>query len=236
MLRADQPILVTGATGRQGGAVVRRGVQSDFGYSDEVQLGMNLAAAARAANVGHLVYSSVAHADRMTGLRNYSKYEIEQHIRSMNVPATFLRPVWFMENFADPLFGLQTGAFALPVRPDLCMQLVGVIDIARIAELVFQMPEHYIGKTVNIAADAMTPPQIAEAISHAVGRAIPFVEIPLETLRVKSPGAFKVFEFMNKDPEAVDIARARSLMPGFFDFERWLGATGKQQIEQLLAG
>jgi NmrA-like family len=51
----------------------------------------------------HLVYASVAGADRATGAAAFdSKREIEQYIRRSGMPATILRPVSFMDNYADP--------------------------------------------------------------------------------------------------------------------------------------
>jgi uncharacterized protein YbjT (DUF2867 family) len=211
-------------------------MQPGFGYADEVRFGKKLADAAKAVGVQHFVYSSVAQADRMAGLRNYSKYEIEKHIRSINLPATILRPVWFMENFVDPLFGVQTGALALAIRSDVRLQLVAVADIARLAALAFDEPANYLGRTIEIAGDALSPPEIAAALSRAIGREVPLAEIPLDMVRTQSEEAFKAFEFMNREPASVDIAALRVLLPDLADFETWLQTTGKSRLKQLFAG
>ena len=147
MGNSDKLILVAGATGRQGSAVVRHlrpkgwrlraltrnpgspaaqdlarqgieivqgdleepeslerategvyGVYSvqDFwavGAKREVMQGRNLADAAKKAAVQHFVYSSVGGAERHSGIDHWeSKWEIEQHIRNIGLPATVLRP------------------------------------------------------------------------------------------------------------------------------------------------
>src|SRR5688572_28663340 len=73
----------------------------------EYEHGKNVADAAKEAGVQHLLFSSlinvteaskgklphVAHFDR--------KAEIEQYIRSQNVPATFIQPGYYMTNFTN---------------------------------------------------------------------------------------------------------------------------------------
>src|SRR6185436_11538096 len=139
-------ILVTGATGQQGGAVARsllrqgqkvraltrnpakaaalvragaevvqgdltdpaslqpalQGVDGVFamstpfeaGMEEEVGQGVFLADAAKAVGVRHYVYTSVASADRNTGIPHFdSKWQVERHIQRIALPATILRPV-----------------------------------------------------------------------------------------------------------------------------------------------
>ena len=60
---------------------------------NELQRGFNVADAAAATHVKHLVYSSVGSADRETGTPHWDiKYRIEQHIASLDLPATIFRP------------------------------------------------------------------------------------------------------------------------------------------------
>src|SRR5215472_12493400 len=154
MANADRIVLVTGATGRQGGSVIRhmhprawklraltrdpdspaaqelvyKGIEvvkgdlekpvtlepasrdvygiysvQDFwavGARREVQQGKNLADAAKKAGVRHVVSSSVGGAERNTGIPHWeSKWEIENYIRKLALPATILRPAAFMETY-----------------------------------------------------------------------------------------------------------------------------------------
>ena len=65
-----------------------------------MQQGKNLAEAAKKAGVEHFVYSSVGGAERNSGIDHFeSKWEIEKHIRKLDLPATVLRPAAFMENY-----------------------------------------------------------------------------------------------------------------------------------------
>jgi hypothetical protein len=55
---------------------------------------------AKKAGVEHFVYSSVAGVERNSGIGHWAtKWEIEQHIRKLGLPATMIRPVSFMEDY-----------------------------------------------------------------------------------------------------------------------------------------
>ena len=95
-------------------------------FEDEGRRGRNVVDAAAAAGAEHLVYASVAGADRATGAAAFdSKREIEQYIRRSGMPATILCPVSFMDNYADPAFGIQTGALVTPLAPGVPEQMIG---------------------------------------------------------------------------------------------------------------
>jgi len=114
---------------------------ADFRPEDEVTQGNNVAEAAHAAGVAHLVYTSVIGADRPTGMPNVdNKLAIEQRIRELGVPATILRPVSFMENYTTP-YGLPGGALATGIRPDVSQRLIAVRDVGAFAALAFGHPD-----------------------------------------------------------------------------------------------
>jgi hypothetical protein len=52
------------------------------------------------------VYSSVGGAERQSGVPHfYTKWQVEEHLRSLDFPLTIVRPVYFFENFGG--WGLQ---------------------------------------------------------------------------------------------------------------------------------
>src|SRR5207247_11231229 len=69
----------------------------EAGMDEEVRQGVLLADAAKQAGVAHYVYTSVGSAHRHTGIPHFeSKWEVEQHIAKIGLPATILRHVFFM--------------------------------------------------------------------------------------------------------------------------------------------
>ena len=97
---------------------------------NQVAQGRNIADAATAADVRHLVYSSVGGVESQNrfsvkqGWGPIDKWQIEEHIRELGVPATILRPAGFMEDFTSPTRFFQNGSLNVPWRDDLVMQLI----------------------------------------------------------------------------------------------------------------
>jgi len=89
------------------------GTAADFSAEDEVRWGKNVADAASRAGVGHFLFTSISGADRPTRLRPAnldSKWAIEQHVRSLRLPATILRPVPYLQLPLEVLRGLSPAA------------------------------------------------------------------------------------------------------------------------------
>ncbi|MBK8500849.1 MAG: NmrA family NAD(P)-binding protein [Saprospiraceae bacterium] len=69
----------------------------------EVLYGKNMADAALQSNVSHFICNSVCNADGNTGVPHFeTKNVIEQHIKSIGLSYSILRPVKFMENYYLP--------------------------------------------------------------------------------------------------------------------------------------
>jgi uncharacterized protein YbjT (DUF2867 family) len=210
-----------------------------FTWADEVRWGKNVADAAADAGVASLVYTSAIGAGAPTGLPALeSKREIEEHIGALGLPATIIRPSSFMENYARPKVGLvQDGKLATALRPDVGQQLIALDDIAAIAVLALERPDRHAGKQIDLAGDDLTPPQIAEAISRAVGRTIPYVQVTIDDLRRRneSESVARGYAWLNERKMALaDIPALRELHPGLMDFQTWLDKGGAQQIRDFL--
>lgn len=229
----SKPILVTGATGQQGGAVARallakgqkvrvmtrhpekaaslakagaeivqgdltnqailqmalRGVHGVFamstpfeaGMEAEVRQGIMLADAAKQAGIAHYVYTSVGSAHRNTGIPHFdSKWKVEQHIRQIGLPATVLRPVWFMENFTTFAKPSAEGVLMLPMRPARKLAMVALKDIGEFGAAAFLRPKDFLGQAIDLAGDDLTMPETAALLTKAMGRLIRFQEFQMD--------------------------------------------------------
>ncbi|AVH57830.1 MULTISPECIES: NmrA/HSCARG family protein [Streptomyces] len=209
-------------------------IPPDFA-ENELQRGLNVAEAAGEAGVEHLVYASVASADRNTGIPHWDvKWQVEQRIRALGVPSTMLRPVMFMENHADPTYGL-TGEHALirAIPSDATVQLIALSDIGAFAALAFGNPEQYLGKAIELAGDELTLDQMISAIARATGRTLPLPpshEEPATRTAVAGEAEGK-FSFCGWQ---ADIPALRAQYPALMDFDTWLARDGKAMIEALL--
>src|SRR5262249_22880927 len=145
----------------------------------EIRQGIALVDAARAAGVGHLVYTSVASADRKTGIAHFdSKAVVERHLQASGVPCTILAPVFFMANLTRP-GSIREGSLMMALPADRSLQVVAVEDIAALAELVIDQPERALDQRIEVASDELTPAQMADVISRVTGRTVRFAELPI---------------------------------------------------------
>lgn len=199
------------------------GVFSVQASADEVRQGKRIADVAQAADVQHFVYTSVQSADDLARVGgDTNKWEIEQYIQALGLPATILRPCLFMDDVLGPRYGVPEGAFTIAFQPDVPVGLIASQDIGAFAALAFEQPEAYLGKTIEIVGDILTPQQIAAAVSSALGRDIPYVQVPTETLAQQYPQVARAFEFLNEVGYTTDVAALCHQHPDLMDFATWL--------------
>ncbi|MER7504246.1 NmrA/HSCARG family protein [Nonomuraea pusilla] len=213
------------------------GTPAGFSAEDEVRWGCGVADAAHAAGVRHLVYASLAGAGRHNTEKlpqnTINKWRIEQHITRLGLPATFLRPVSFMENYTGAY--LRDGAVATAFAADVPQQIIAVDDVGAFAALAFAQPGEWIGRAVDLAGDELTPRQIAAAISEAIDRPLPYVQIPLEVIAQLGAEFAYAYAWLNERGYRADVAFTRALHPGLMDLRTWLQRTGAAQIAGFLA-
>jgi uncharacterized protein YbjT (DUF2867 family) len=273
-------ILVAGATGTQGGAVVRRlladgwrvrgltrdlnkpaartlqgqgvelaagdlndrasldkaldGVYGVFsvqnyreqGVEGELRQGKALAEAVRQTAVQHFIYSSVGGADRNSGVPHFeSKWGVEQHVRSLGLPATILRPVAFMDNYNWSRPMILNGVFnGFGLRPEVKLQLIASEDIGGFAALAFANPSEYIGQALEIAGDELTEPEIAGVFSRVIGRPVKYQ--PLQSASNQDPENVKMNRWFNEAGYRADIPALRAIYPALLTFEAYLRKNG----------
>jgi uncharacterized protein YbjT (DUF2867 family) len=282
----DKTILVTGATGRQGGAVIRhmlprgwklraltrnpngyaarqlsrqgvevvqgdledpgsleraaRGVYGIFsvqdywvsGFKREVCQGKNLADIAKKTGVANFVYSSVGGAERKTGIAPWeTKWEIENHIRKLGLPATIFRPAGFMEiyHMLELEVGLLMGRFLDPVRHDKPYQSIATEDIGAFVALAFERPQEFIGMELEIAGSELTPRQTADIFSRVMGKSVKYGRLPMLAARILLGKDFHaMFRWLNRDGFHANISELRRKYPEIHlhSLEEWLREDG----------
>jgi uncharacterized protein YbjT (DUF2867 family) len=269
-MTTKRSVLVTGATGQQGGAVARallsrghrvkaltrnpnsvaaqqlvtagadivegdlgdaasiakaaNGVDTMFlmgtitegGVEEETRHGIVAADAAKLAGVGHLIYSSVADADKNTGIPHFeSKYLVEKHVAKLGIPYTISAPVAFMENFVAPwsIGALRQGTHAFAIPPKRVLQLVALADIGAFVAALVERREEMFGKRFDFAGDELSGEKQAQILSQAIGRPINYQEIPIAAARQQSEDAALMFEWFDRVGYDVDIAALHRNFP-----------------------
>ena len=196
--------------------VFAMGTPLERGAKTETREGINIVRAASTVGVTHLVYASIAGADRATGIPHFdSKFEVEKEIRRSGVPFTIVAPVFFMENFlADYIAaGLAQGSISMALPATRRLQQIAVADIAQFTALVIERRESFLGKRIDIASDELTVATAAAAISEVSGRHIEYTALPIDTVRQGNEDLARMLEWFDRVGYDADIVGLRSLYP-----------------------
>jgi uncharacterized protein YbjT (DUF2867 family) len=198
---------------------------TSFGGSDaDIRQGIAAAAAAKAAGA-HLVFTSIGSANRQTGIPHFdSKYEIEKHIAKVDVRATILAPVYFMENLYFIKEQLAKGIYASALPPARSHAQIAVADIRAVAVRVLENADRFAGKRFDLAGDELTGNDTMAILSRVTGRAFSYYQVPLDVIRQRmGEDGVKMYEWFDRVGYAVDRAALRREFPdvAFHDFESW---------------
>jgi uncharacterized protein YbjT (DUF2867 family) len=231
----DRAQLETAFEGAYGVFSVQNFWLPNVGFEGEIRQGKIVADAAKAAGVQQLVYSSVGAAHRGMGQKHFeSKWIIEQHIQSLDLPYTILRPVAFFENFNWERASILNGTFnALGLRPEKERQLIAVKDIAAFVALAFANPEQYLGKTIELAGDALTESQLADTFAKVIGRPVKLAIPTGGNGRRSDEEMTAMFNFFNGEAYDADIPALRKLYPGLLTLEQYLRKNGWENAEPI---
>ena len=234
----DRAQLDTAFKGAYGVFSVQNFWLPNVGFEGEIQQGKNVADAAKAAGVEHLVFSSVGAAQRGMGQKHFeSKWIIEQYIHSLDIPYTILRPAAFFENFNWERASILNGTFnALGLRPEKKRQLIAVEDIGVFAALAFANPNQYLGKTMELAGDELTESQLAGTFAKVIGRPVKLT-MPTGGVGRRSDEEMKaMFNFFNGEAYNADIPALRKLHAGLLTLEAYLRRNGWENAKPIPEG
>lgn len=285
--------VVTGATGRQGSAVVRhlinsgaqvkaltRSLQSekakrlaalgaelvagDMGKPDslstlfegaagvysvqnpytssfaaEVQQGKNVADAAKAAGVAHIVQGS-AGIGKKTGIPSWdSKLQIQEYIQSLGLPLTILRPMAFMELITDKAF--YPGASTFHMMPKLMgadkkMPWIAVDDLGAIAARVFADPGKYVGQDLKLTSDLQTINEVRDIYHEELGKKAPHFPMPMFMFRMfTGDDLIMMWKYLRTATLDVNPQATYAILPEVRTIRKWLAEqkrSARQQAKQ----
>jgi uncharacterized protein YbjT (DUF2867 family) len=222
----------------------------------ELAQATNMAKAAKAAGLTHVVWSTLEDTRRWVPLGDNrmptlmgkykvphfdAKGEADEVFRREGVPTTFLLTAFYWDNFIYFGAGPQRtpdGRLAL-VFPlgDKKLPAIAAEDIGKAAYAIFKRGKEFIGRTVGVAGEHLTGAQLAAGLSRALGQEIGYVDVSPEVYRSFGfPGADdlgNMFQFKRDFNDyycgARDLSFARSLVPDLQSYEQWL-ARHKDQI------
>jgi uncharacterized protein YbjT (DUF2867 family) len=186
------------------------------GPEAEQRRGIAVAEAAARAGIAHFTYSSVGGADRDSGIPHFeSKWNVEQRISELKLPATIWRPVYFMENLLGQREAMLSGYVTPALDPDVPLQMIAVDDIGAFVSLGFSQPEQWLGRATEIAGDSCTFNSVARVLEGVLGHKI---EVGRKS---DDPQRRKTAEWFEHGGYQADIDRLRQVLPELHNFESW---------------
>jgi uncharacterized protein YbjT (DUF2867 family) len=227
-----------------------------FSVEKEQQQARNMAQAAKAAGLKHVVWSTLEDTrkwvpltdDRMPTLQGKYKVphfdgkgEADSVWKEQGVPTTLLLTSFYWDNLIHFGMGPKKGpdgtlAITLPMGH---AKLPGIAaeDIGACAYGIFKRGPEMAGKTVAIAGGHPTGAEMAASLSKALGQKVVYNDVPPATYRgFGFPGAddlgnmfqFKR-DFNDYFTKVRDLGKSRELNPKLQSFDQWL-AKNKERI------
>ena len=129
---------------------------------------------AKIANIQHIVFLSVQGADKNKIIPHA---KIEKLIIESNIPYTFLRPAYFMQNFTTVLQKdlLDKKRIFLPAG-DAKFTLIDVADIGKVAAAVLTNPEKHVNQAYDLTSDEkLNFAEIADKLSKGLNSKINYI-------------------------------------------------------------
>lgn len=215
----------------------------------------NMAKAAKAANLQHVVWSTLEDTrkwvplsdDRMPTLQGKykvphfdAKGESDHFFTDLGVPTTFLLASFYWDNFIYFGSGPKKGpdgalALTLPIGKAK-MSGVASEDIGKVAYGIFKKGKSMIGQRIGVGGEHLTGDEMAAKMSKAIGRPISFNAVPASVYRSFGfPGADdlgNMFQFYDEFEKVCndmrDVSRSRELGGSVQSFDQWLGANASK--------
>ena len=210
---------------------------------------LNMAKAAKAAGVKHVIWSTLEDTrkwiplsdNRMPTLQGKykvphfdAKGESDQVFTQLGVPTTFLLTSFYWENFIYFGMGPKKGpdgtlGITFPMG-DKKLPGIAAEDIGACAYGLLKRGAEFIGKTVGVAGEHLTGAQMAATLTKVLGREVRYNDVSPDAYRgFGFPGADdlgNMFQY-KRDFEALysgarSITFSRSLNPSLQTFEQWL--------------
>jgi uncharacterized protein YbjT (DUF2867 family) len=226
----------------------------NFSAEKEKAQARNLADAAKAAAVPHVIWSTLEDTRKLVDPGDTSMPMLQKHYRVPHfdakaeadayfagLPVTYLVTSFYWDNIYAFGLGPKKGddgvyGWSFPMGQK---RLAGIaaVDIGKVAYGIFQAGSKYVGKTIGIAGEFLTADEMSEKLARALGVPVKYTPVEPDVYRgFGFPGADELGNMFQIDRDceqqmlrARDIELARSLNPELQTFDQWL-ARNKSKI------
>ncbi|MBL8588474.1 MAG: NAD(P)H-binding protein [Methylobacteriaceae bacterium] len=171
----------------------------------------NVIAAARAAGVKRVVYTSLLRADSSPLSLAPEHAETESTLKASGLSFTILRNGWYAENHTGSIPGALAGGAFVGAAGEGRIAAAARADYAEAAAVAL-LDEAHAGKTYELAGDsAFTLAELAAELSRQSGKTIPYRNLP-EADYAAALAGFGLPEAFAKAIASWDVAAARGAL------------------------
>ena len=157
---------------------------------------MNLIAAAQAAGVEHLIYTSFSgNLDLDFPLRN-AKRTVEQHLKGSGLTYTILRPSCFMEAWLSPALGFDAANAKATIygTGEQPLSWISFRDVARFAVASLDNPAARHATLELGGPEALSPLEVVQIFEQASGKRFEVQHVPEQALAAQQASATDALE------------------------------------------
>lgn len=217
----------------------------------EFELGKELADAAVAAGVQHIVFSSLENVDKISGGKLFAphftdKAHVAEYISTLPVGSTIIQMAFFFTNlleFYPPVLQGDTLVFPIYLPKDFRAPYVDPMTATGPAVLeILLHPEKYAGKTLPVIGEILSPQEMVDTFVRVTGKKAVYGDAYtrekfLQLLPAFGSNELLVSEILGMATYAVeygyyskerDLNWSREINPGTLNWEQFLRATGWQ--------
>lgn len=199
------------------------------GIEAEIRQGTHLADAAKRVRISHFVHSSLAGADRRSGVPHFeSKVRIEEHIRSSGMRYTIVRPAFFMEDWLywqDMRQQIEGGSLRLPLTPETRLPMIAVDDIGGFVAMALERPAKWQDRAFELAGDELSMAELAKVFSRVTGREVRYTQMPWGEFEAQAgKETEQMFRWVQDVGFHIDIPAVRQEYPKLTTFDHWLNS------------
>ena len=190
------------------------------GSDQEVLQGEAIVGAALEVGLPWFMFASVASAEDADVPHFTSKARIERSLRDSGLASTVIAPSYFYENVTGAAREIGEGQLSLAMPADVPLQQVGLRDLGALVLAVLSREAEHVGRRVEVAADAPTPGQMAEALG------VRFEERPIDELAARNQDLAAMYRFLAAGGYHVDVDALKRSYPevAWQSFAEWAAA------------
>ena len=193
----------------------------------EIAQGKNVADAAKATGVQHIVYGSAGTGATDTRIPSWdSKLTVEAHARDLGLPLTVLRPMAFMELMTDKGYFPPVSTWSLMPKlmgQDRPVGWICVDDLGGIAARAFAEPARFVGADLSLASDVLSIAQCRQIWSTVYGRPPRRFPMPVWMFRrFVGSDLITMWSWLRTAKLDIDTRPTRNLLPTALTVREWL--------------